>query len=64
MSVTAGTCGVFYTHTPPVILLLIIHVFSRKIRKMPIPSQDFEPGLDLGLDNFSLSRHFHFLQVT
>ena len=29
-----------------------------------IPSQDFEPGLQLGLDNFSLSGHFHLLQVT
>ena len=62
MSVTAGTG--FYTHTPRVILLLIIHVFSHKIRKMPKPSQDFEPGVDLGLDDFSLSRHFHLLQVT
>ena len=26
-------------------------------------SQDFEPGLDAGLDNFSLFRHFHVLQV-
>ena len=24
---------------------------------------ELEPGLDAGLDNFSLSRHFHVLQV-
>ena len=29
-----------------------------------IPSQDFESGLEPGLDNFSLSCHFHLLQVT
>ena len=33
-------------------------------KKPPISqdsSQDFEPGLDAGLDNFSLFRHFHVL---
>ena len=64
MSVTAETCGVFIPIPLESFYFKSFTYSVTKYWKMPIPSQDFEPGLDLGLDNFSLSRLFHLLQVT